>query len=240
MSECTAILMPVRDRQATVSVCLPAWAREKEDMDLWVFDDNSRDFDEHWLLSLGADHVVRHEVFSKPCDWSITLNIISGLQRLISEGYSWIYVADSDTYPTRGFRELMKRASGAARLHSIVSFFNSSHQNQWYPTLRTWCDGVSMLERERCPGCSMLLDVRELGSTPYGITRRLHDECGAWDHVLAARLGPVAITETSLVEHLGAGGLHNPGSWEIDRAVNPTEYLREQRPLLIKQIEERS
>ncbi len=238
----TAILMPTRDRSATVSVCLPAWVREKADMDLWIFDDGSEEYGPSWLLEMGADHVVVQEDPIPPSAWSIARNILRGLTTLLYEGYNWIYVADSDTYPTEEFRVQMLAAMDADPFRKIYSFFNSSHQAQHYQTLQTHTKhGIELLERDRCPGCSMLLNGVKLSQLeyPFGVDFASHEAVGAWDHLVAMALAPVVITRESLVEHLGDGGLHNPGSWEIDRALNPTPFLAREREPLIRQIMEK-
>jgi hypothetical protein len=57
-----------------------------------------------------------------------------------------------------------------------------------------------------------------------------------WDYAALKYLGLPWITpETSYLEHYGTGGIHNMDN-ERDRAINPTEYLRERRDRILKYL----
>lgn len=237
-------IMPVYNRIATVRVCLPAWARHKGEMFLWVHDDGSTDAGMGDLLRQHADRVTTHE-HSGGGAWGIAKRIRDAIRDALVEfpEATWIYICDSDTYPTAGwFRRVSSMIlTGVPR--DAVSFFNSSHHQLRNPiTIRAGkVGGVDCIERPWSPGCSFMMRASRLRTMgwPYGIVRDRHDEQGgAWDFVLSGHLGPVLVTKMSLVEHLGAGGLHSEDSWEVDRALQPATDLQRLRSRLIKRIEE--
>lgn len=242
--------MLVRDRRSTVEVCLPAWAREKCDLELWCFDDGSTEFDADWLRKLGADRVVNMHELGIEADrvgsWRIASLIQRALQYILEQrpAERWIYVCDSDTYPTPGAR-LSMRALEQRGTHALMSLYRSGwqeqQQQQRYRTQRVHSElgRIRLLDRAVAPGCALLIDARALRGLghPFGITPRAFKAAGStWDHVLSAELGPVGVCELSLVDHLGRGGLHNP-SWKTDAACNPTPELARLRPHLIARIE---
>lgn len=250
----TIAVMLTRDRRATVEVCLPAWAAAKGDMELWCFDDGSTEYDAEWLRGLGADRVfpMTQELIAQSAavkgSWRVACLIQEALRRVLNErpDAKWIYVCDSDTYPDPSVRKVMREFE-AFGSHWLYSLYRSSYQERvgrdWYATKNVWPGprpgSLNLLERRAAPGCALLVDasaLRELGA-PFGITEEAHRENhGTWDHVLASELGPVGVLDTSYVDHLGRGGLHNP-TWDVDQAENPTPALVATRPHLIARIE---
>lgn len=255
----TVAIMLTRDRRATVQVCLPAWAREKQDMELWCIDDGSVEYGPGELRAWGAD-----EVFPLTPDLLYSAREVRGsarvaglmtaaLQQVVCRrpGVEWVYKCDSDTVPCAGLREIMvllQRLPGWKALSLYRSSYQEARASQGVARYRTrqivptsievGGSALRLLTRDAAPGCSLLLRaaaLRELGDG-FGVTEeRLRQNQGTWDHAMTALLGPVGVSSISLVEHLGLGGLHNP-SWDLDRAHNPTADLQASRPGLIQAI----
>ena len=236
------------DRVETVQVCLPAWAGERDAaraaglaVTMEVHDDGSKDPAVRDLGSAYADTFRAHEhVEDKNRSWGIAQGVRRNIELALRDpAVEWVYVCDSDTYPVPGFWERVAAIVRDAPADAY-SFYSSSWHAQHYPThgRTVTAGGVALLRRETSPGASFMMRasrLRELGH-PYGITKEAHAARGAWDFVLANALQPVLVTEVSLVEHFGAGGIHNVGSFDIDRAVNPAPELAALRPEIIARL----
>ncbi len=231
-------VMPVYNRIATVRACLPAWARERGDMLLWAHDDGSTDAGMPELLTQHAGWTTFHQ---RSCGgaWGVATLIRDAIHDVLSlRGVEWIYVCDSDTYPCKGWYPRVQAVLDGATADAF-SFYNSSVQARRCPAnIERRVGDTVLLRRATAPGCSFMMRASRLCAMgwPYGITEAAHTKHhGAWDFILSAALGPVLVTQTSLVEHLGAGGLHN-SDMDADRALNPTRDLEMRRPRLIRNI----
>jgi glycosyl transferase family 2 len=235
------------ERAATVRACLPAWARERDaakaaglHVEMHVHDDGSTDPAVREVGRACADAFHAHpHVVEKNRSWGIAQGVRRNLEIAVADpAVEWVYVCDSDTYPTPRFWSIAAKIVEAAGADAY-SFFNSSWQAKHRQTFgRVWLGETSLLKRETCPGASFMMRasrLRELGY-PFDITKENHAARGAWDFVLANYLKPVLVTERSLVEHFGAGGIHNAASFDIDRAVNPTKELATLRRDIIREI----
>lgn len=167
---------------------------------------------------------------SEDCAW------VKGLPRTIlhKEGRNWginnlrwvqlrtaqknnvdeIYLTDSDASHDPDWYEELKERYEAG--YPVASGFLSAHHVLVDGSQRN-APGISMYFRTKEIRRLMLnISTGRIPTTPWDFT---------WSNILGNRIG---MTSESVVDHFGAGGLHNPG-WDLDIAIKPTDYLKEWR-----------
>lgn len=216
------------------------------DTKLVIYDDHSEAYSVEYLAGY-ADEVVRFEVRGG-IEKSRARLFRDFLNKYID--YDLLYLTDNDAIHDPIFADLLRGIFDGQRQHGAeiypVGLFNSVfHQS------RLMAENEKFFLYETCPGISMCytrdmvklivdyLDQEPSAESAYGWDM-------TWPKVLKR---PFLVPKNSYVEHFARdrfeAGMHSNNSgilpnalldFERDRALNPTNYLIEARPHIIKSI----
>lgn len=208
------IVMTTFNRKAVTELCLRNLYNTKGAATLWVYDDYSTEMTLEDLKAIAPGAEIKRAPRKL---------YIDALRKYVhheakAAGFKYIYHVDNDAYhDPKWFGRLMQ----LHRVHDgLIGLYNSPF-HQWYKVE----DRGDYEIRKECPGVSFFYEIAKLPAI-------LPNRGGSWDFVFAAGLGNCAISKTSFVEHLGAGGIHNK-DFDRDRAQNPTPWLKTERERLI-------
>jgi hypothetical protein len=114
------------------------------------------------------------------------------------------------------------------RVGVICLYRSLFHENFGFPIQKH--NNIGYRIAEFAPGISYWIKRETIEKAA-----NIGDISESWDFVLPKRLGVYcATTNTSYVDHYGAGGIHTPkGQWDRDRALKPTKYLSDMRKKIL-------
>lgn len=216
---CEQVLICVTtfDRKEVTEICLKNLSATKNEATLWIFDDHSKDYDLDFLKTLCPS--ARIFRFSNKL----------GVERLRMEiqkeasktNYRYIYHTDNDAYHDSVW---LNRLYEISQKHKgLIGLYNTFHH--FHQTIE---DKDDFILRKSCPGISFFFEQSLLKEMPPHLYN-------SWDFVVGDLLLPAAISKVSYVEHIGLNGIHNK-EIDRDRAFNPTEWLKEERVLILKTL----
>lgn len=215
------ICLPVHNRRAITSICVPTVAETRLDATLWVYNvEPKRGEDTADLLTPLCDRLI-------PCSKASEHEIRRrNFWDFLETGHELLYLTDNDMYHDPAWL---------------------AHALAWYQTYRK---PVTLFRaKERCPfgtfftpqgvalrksfiGNSLLLD------------RDMAKKCACstephWEKAVVSSLRTSYVTpECALVEHFSQGGLHFK-TFADGRSVRATPWLEERYCATLREIEER-
>lgn len=224
---------------------------------LVVYDDASTAYDQAWL-ERHADVVVR-----MPARGGIERLRARNFRDFLSiwSEYDLIYTTDNDVIHDPGFSARLRALYAAGSAEALdparagqklpVCLYNSRFHSQPDNILMHSADAGGVSLRRTAPGVSQLFDREMARVIVAGL--EAHPELETrygYDYHLPALLGrPFLQSEQSWLEHFARdtfeAGLHASNSgvgaealadFERDRALRPTPYLQQIRPLIIDYI----
>lgn len=211
------IVMTTHNRKQTTEICLKNLNNTKQTATLWVYDDHSTQMSVEELSIWAPGAQVR----KLPTKLGIDKLRLEIHKEALKSGFKYIYHTDNDAYHDpqwlNRIYEIHQKHDGLIGLYNTILHLHNNIK-----------DEGDIMIRKACPGISFFYEIAKLPDVPDRIYN-------SWDYVLGDKLAPAAISKVSYVEHLGAGGIHNP-DFNRDRAHNPTPWLKEQRELLIPLI----
>ena len=220
------ISVPVFNRKRVTRLSLAQTMRYKTpSCFMQVYNDHSDEYDNTFLTPY-ADEVIQ-----LPDKKGINALRWHQFKCFLETDFDFIYMTDSDVIHDPGFISALDvlYKTGGGKLP--VCLFNSSFHME--PRIILYRRNGVML-KGTAPGVSMFYD-RTMAEKIVSVLERRHDN-EVWDFAAVKYLGLPWITpETSYLEHYGTGGIHNTDN-ERDRAINPTDYLRERRELILKYL----
>ncbi len=224
------ICIPCHNRRQIVEQCVPTVCEGMRGKDvLNLYNDGSHEYGDSFLFGLGANNVT----VSEPA-------IGIERQRKIHFGdfdpqqFSHLYLADSDALHDPSWREkllaLQEKYGGAP----VCGYNTAAHERLVGNTISETEDAIW---RQVAPGISYLLTAEHVAKIrPILTTLPPHWN---WDWTVPALLGiQFVISKTSYVDHIGHGGLHDPGEGYDggDRATNPTPWLVAKRAEVVAKL----
>lgn len=227
------ICVPCHNRRRIVEQCVPTVVAGMADVDeLVLYNDGSTEYDDEFLMGLGADIVVS-------CPESIGIekqrrNHFNDFSRFKA---THLYLTDSDALHDPHWRTELLRLQDAAGGRPVCGYNTKAHSGMAGNTIHD--DGRSeIIFRRFAPGISYLLTAAHVQRVIECIAHMpdpLH-----WDWTVPMLLGHMmATSRTSYVDHIGHGGLHHPkdaGYDDGDRASNPTQFLIQKRAQVVKAL----
>lgn len=188
---------------------------------LRVYNDHSTEYN-NIFLSAYAD-----EVMQLPGKMGIDKLRWLQFRQFLETDFDYLYLTDNDVIHDPDFIVMLDYLYEAGKRKLPVSLFHNIFMLQ--PRLLLYYRRGIFIKTS-APGASMFFD-KQMVETILSVSDSLGDQLDylPWDNKAVACLRLPWITpEMSYLEHFGAGGL-NSDNYERERAVNPTDYLRERR-----------
>jgi hypothetical protein len=220
------ISVPVFNRKRITRLSLAQTMRYKTpSCFLQVYNDHSDEYD-NTFLSPYADEVIR-----LPDKKGINALRWHQFKCFLETDFDFIYMTDGDVIHDPDFISALNVLYETGNSKLPVCLFNSAFHME--PRIILYRRNGAML-KGTAPGVSMFYD-RTMVERILSMLKK-HHENEVWDFAAVKNLGLPWITpETSYLEHYGTGGIHNTDN-ERDRAINPTEYLRERRERILNYL----
>jgi hypothetical protein len=242
--------VPVYNRKKLTRLVLENLYKYKEDSEIWVYNDWSSDYNNDYLEDI-CDQIFKLPSSTKKVVKNESNKKGMGVQHLRwyqlreflnQDKFDYIYFTDNDAMHDPSYIEQLKEISKKYKLKDNrrlpVCLYNTRWHSQPQNLLKETED---VYMRKTAPGISQLFSkemveimVKELDNLP-------EDPDYAWDYHTSSFLKlPFLTTKISFVEHYGADNeaMHaTKGEWDRDRAINPTEYLAENRDKIIGYLE---
>jgi hypothetical protein len=223
------ISVPAFNRMKITQLCLSQIQRYKtSNCFLQVYNDHSTEYGNGFLLNY-ADEAIQ-----MPHRMGIHNLRLHQLRKFLESDFDFIYLTDNDVIHDPGFIRMLVFLYELGEKQLPVCIYNTLHHMQ--PGVILFQNNFILLKR-KSPGVSMFFD-RKMVETIIEIL----DSAGeyqadfSWDYRVIAYLDrPVITSATSYLEHFGAGGINNT-DFEKDRALNPTNYLKEKRGEIINYL----
>jgi hypothetical protein len=192
---------------------------------LQVYNDHSTEYDNDFLTPY-ADEVIK-----LPSKMGIHSLRWHQFREFLKTDFDFIYMTDGDVIHDPRFITVLEVLYETGDGKLPVCLFNSAFHVE--PRIILYRKNGVML-KGTAPGVSMFYD-RAMVEKIVSMLDRHHDT-SIWDYTALKYLGlPWVTPETSYLEHYGGGGIHN-ADYERDRAINPTEYLRERREGILRYL----
>lgn len=251
MGEKILICVPVWNRKDITELVLTQLNKYKgEGNELWVYNDYSTEYDNDWLSSM-CDKVVQ----LPESDKVVVKNEINkkgrGVQHIRwqqfrdfakQNEFDFIYMTDNDALHDPDYIKqllsLHKKYKTKNGMKLPVCLYNTIYHSQ--PQNSKFQNDEVFL-RITAPGISQFYSKEMVKKIVDVLEKQKEDPIYAWDYRAQEWLKlPWITTKNSFVEHFGASkeSMHTPeGMWDRDRALNPTEYLKNTRDDIIKYLE---
>ncbi len=251
LSSETVLCPATFERKATVEACVGATNRYKLNSKIYIHDDGSTQYDEEWLQPFG-DRVFRHKHGHggrrgvKDLRSNIVKSLLGDFKPEIfepwlkedfgEEGPTYLYMVDSDGYHDPHFFYRLHEIIGLYPKWGTICLYNAKFHSPKHNRPHNNIVDYDTVVRGMSAGISMFFRLQSFRDKPNKI--QVPDGRG-WDGFYSREIAGRKVV-TSLISytlHLGKGGFHNKGSWDRDRALNPTKFLAEIRDESIKKIE---
>jgi tetratricopeptide (TPR) repeat protein len=197
---------------------------------LQVYNDHSTEYGNDFLRAY-ADEVIQ-----LPDKMGIHKLRMHQFRGFLETDFDLLYLTDNDVIHDPHFIAALETLYETGDRKLPAGIFNSGAHAVKGNILY---HGNGILLRRFTSGVSMLYDRKMVEKivSAEGKASPDHDIM-AWDYRAMVYLGlPWITSETSYVEHFGAGGINNR-DYETDRALNATKYLRERWDPVLKYLTE--
>ena len=205
------------NRKQISGICLKNLHALKGYCTLWIYDDHSTEYPLEFLQSIAPQATI------KRAEKKLGIEKLRPLihNEATQSGFKFIYHVDNDAYHDPNWRDELYRLY--CKAPGLLGLYNSN-LHQCYTTAEKDTYNV----RKHCPGISFFYELSAIKDVNkgFGLT---------WDMKFGDLFKSAHVTKTSFVEHLGAGGIHNP-DFDRDRAINPTEWLKSERTRILKEL----
>jgi hypothetical protein len=225
------IVVSAFNRKKITRLSLAQTKRYKETYcHLQLYNDHSTEYDNSFLEPL-AD-----EVIILPEKMGIHDLRYYQLRNFLETDFDFMYMTDNDIIHDPQYIKVLETLYNIGDCKLPVCLYNSPYHSDDKTVLY---NKRGIMIKKTAPGVSMFLDRKMVEKIVNALNKigNDHDMYG-WDYMVIAYLGlPWISPEISFLEHYGGGGLHNI-DFEIDRAINPTQYLKDRRNDIIKYLTE--
>jgi CRISPR/Cas system-associated protein Cas10 (large subunit of type III CRISPR-Cas system) len=246
------ICVPVYNRKNITELVLQNLNQYKADAKLWVYNDWSTEYDNEFLKPF-CDEVIH----LPPSDKIVVKNEKNkngmGVQHLrwhqfrefaSQDVFDFIYFTDSDALHDPNFIDVLKAIYQRYKAQNGQTFPVCLYDTVWHSQPENLLsEGSDVWVRKTAPGISQLYSMEMVRKIVAILNQQDEDPDYAWDYRAQEYLGlPFLTTKISYVEHFGAvsESMHTPQSeWDRDRALNPSQYLRDIRSDIIAYLEGR-
>lgn len=246
------ICVPVFNRENITELVLENLNKYKKDATLWVYNDWSEEYDNDFLEP-NCD-----KVFKLPKSDKIVIKNEKNVNGMGVQHLRWyqfrefikmdefdaIYFTDSDALHDPSYIDILKNASKKYTLSNGYKLPICLYSTKWHidSTINETSD---IYMRKTAPGISQLYTKDMAKKIVDGLENynKIHgcDPDYGWDYHVSDFLKlPFITTKKSYIEHFGADvdSMHTPkGLWDRDRALEPSEYLKNIRQPIIDYIE---
>lgn len=234
------IIVPTFNRKNITELSLESTYKYKRPQDkLEVWDDHSTEYDLDWLQDK-CDEVIKRDI-KMGVQWLRAKNF----RHFIETDYDFLYITDSDAIHDPNYCDRLLELYGKYMLPDKrkmpVSLYNTIHHQQPGNTVK---EMGNILFRKTAPGISQFYDKAMVRKMVAGMDKnpKLEGLYGFDYHLPALLKVPFVQSKNSYLEHFATtGSMHglNTGTekdFDRDRADQPTEYLQDIRPKIIKYI----
>ena len=212
----TLIVMTTFNRKDITEICVKNIHEHKRDASLWIVDDHSTEYDINWLQSIAPNATIV-QFTEKLGIEKLRYNI--QVETLKTE-YKFVYHTDNDAFHDPLW--LVRLYELYYHNVPVLGLYNTNHH--FKHTVKEYSNYIL---RSACAGISFWIEQEKIKSLPTEFN-------DSWDYEFCNMLGKRAVvSEVSFVEHFGGGGIHNR-DFERDRAYNPTTFLKNERPRILK------
>ena len=217
------------NRKPITEIVLKQLAEHKGDCDLKIVNDYSTEYDNEWLMQF-SDDVISYEK-----KLNITKLKYRTFKSFLETDYTHLYMCDNDMYHDPNFVNVLKKyAKNNLPMTLYRSSFIHSFGNGVHQYIKHY-ESVS-LKAGLYGGASVFLSrehiekiVEKLPSTEEEFDTMC--KTNAWDSQIQKMIDEkrfYLIPKESYCEHYGKDG-ENHKTMESDYALNPTNYLKENR-----------
>jgi hypothetical protein len=202
------ICIPVYNRFITSSLCIPSVATTRGSAILHVYNDVSvlpipGKIDQHsdQVINLTERHGstrIHHKIMAD----------------FAASKFDFLYLTESDCFHDPDWLKALESWYGLH--HRPITLYRENNKCG-LGSRHQFRDGVTFTSKP--PGKSVFMTklmVQAIFDKPLG---------RHWEHSVRNTIDSFCTPEVSLIEHYGAGGLHN-SNYESDRAVNPSNFLK--------------
>lgn len=233
--------VPVYNRQNITELVLMQLFKTKAAQDeIYIYNDNSTEYDNKWLSQWGT--VINYEMPNQD-RWRNIHTIRSKAYRdfvtnwhKTNEKFDFLYMTDNDAFHDINWRSQLLKTYEETNKNAVTGYISSYMYNNYdYYKNQLRTHTTSKVIRSTGGGISVLLSKDQVF--------KIYDKMGhndihdMWDCITWGWLNNTyAITDRSYLDHFGKGGLHHQ-SWDIERAIRPTEYLENIREIVINYLE---
>jgi peptidylprolyl isomerase len=227
------IIVPSFNRKKTTQLSLAQTRRYKTNYcHLQVYNDHSTEYDNSFLTTL-ADEVIQ-----LPTKMGIHDLRQHHLRKFLETKFDFLYLTDNDVLHDPMYVTILELLYEIGNCRLPVCLYNTQYHNQANNILY---NNQGIMLKKTAPGVSMFFDRSMVDKIVSVMDKsgNAHDLI-SWDYRVIAYLDlPWITSETSYLEHFGADGIHN-ADFERDRAINPSQYLRERRESVIQYLTKNS
>ena len=218
------ITVPIYNRKNISLICVEQLFKYKKDAFINITDDYTTKYDVNKLLGPYSNKVTKY-------DTKLGIEVLRcyEFREFLKTDYKYLYMTDNDAFHDPNYIDRLIELY--TRYNKPVCLYNTKHH--FKSTVASYND---IIIRKTMPGISQLYSrdmvikiVKALDE--HGDTKR------SWDFIIPKYLGLNNITSNmSYIEHFGGpGSIHNK-TLNSDIAVNPTEYLKEHKRIIIRKL----
>jgi peptidylprolyl isomerase len=223
------ISVPVFNRKKITTLSLTQTKRYKTSQCyLQVYNDHSTEYDNDFLTQF-ADEVIQ-----LPNKLGIHKLRFYQFRKFLESDFDCIYMTDNDVIHDPRYITALEALYEIGDRKLPVCIYNTKFHMQQTNILH---HSTGIFLKKIVPGVSMFYD-RKMVEKIVLIEDKVghyHDTFG-WDYRAIAYLDkPWISSEKSFLEHYGAHGMSND-DFERDRAISPTQYLRDRRAALLSYL----
>lgn len=244
------INLAVYNRKKITELVIENLDKYKKDSELIIYNDWSTEYDNNYLESITNSKIIKLQPYTKSV-YKSEKNLngmgISNLrwyqmrEFLKQDEFECIYFTDSDALHDPNYVDVLKYFYGKYKMKNESKMPVCLYDTKWHSQANNIIrSNGEVMMRITAPGISQLYSktmIQKIVST----LDKVGEQDYAWDYRAQEWLGlPFLTTKTSYVEHFGADvdSLHTPkGEWDRDRAVNPSDYLKNIRDKVILYLE---
>ena len=244
------ICLAVYNRKKITELVLENLMKYKKDSFLLVYNDWSTEYDNDFLEPL-CDKVVKLPPSNKIVVKNESNINGSGIANIRwkqfrdfvnQDEYDYIYFTDSDALHDPNFIDVLKNIHSKYKTKSGEKLPVCLYDTVWHSCAQNLLkEGSDVWMRKTAPGISQFYSKEMCIKIVDILNKQKEDPQYAWDYRCLEYLGlPFLNTKTSYIEHFGAdkSSMHTPeGQWDRDRAINPSEYLKNIRAQVISYLE---
>lgn len=243
------ICVPVYNRKKLTKLVLSNLYKYKDDATLWVFNDWSTKYDNDFLEPY-ADKVFKLEKSDKIVVKNEKNKNGMGVQHLrwfqfrefLKHDFDAIYMTDNDALHDPEYIKHLKYLSNKYSLKNGQRLPISLYNTKWHSSTKNLLKETSdVCMRYTAAGISQLFTREMVEKIVSNLDKEKTDPDYGWDYKVSEYLKlPFICSKTSYVEHFGADSdaMHGEsGNYERDRAISPTDYLKNIRLEVIDYLE---